>query len=115
MNRPLQYTLQRLTHLDGRDLFAAAVDELLDAARERQEPLIVQEALVSRVEPTACQATLTRQRTRGSSSSADPHAVSSHKAPVTPMHALQTPSAAHVAKPDRPHARGNKHAALRVP
>lgn len=84
MNRTLHYSLQRLKHLDGRDLFAAAVDELLDAARERQEPLIVQEALVSRVKPTACQATITRQRTRRSSSSADSHAIPATK-PQSPL------------------------------
>ncbi len=43
-----------LSHLDRGDLLAAAVDELLDAARERQEAVAIQEALVAGVEPAAC-------------------------------------------------------------
>ena len=41
-------------HLDGRNLLAAAVDELLDAPRQRQEAVGIQEALVPRVEPAPC-------------------------------------------------------------
>lgn len=41
-------------HLDGADLLATAVDELLDSSRESEVTLLVQLALVSRVEPTAC-------------------------------------------------------------
>ena len=41
-------------HLDGADLLAAAVDELLEAPRQRQEAVAVQEALVPGVEPAAC-------------------------------------------------------------
>ncbi len=54
MSRPLYYTLQRLKHLNGRDLLAAAVDELLQAPRQREVTLRVQLALVPGVEPAAC-------------------------------------------------------------
>ena len=41
-------------HLDGADLLAAPIDELLEAPRQREEAVPVQEALVPRVEPAAC-------------------------------------------------------------
>ena len=43
-----------VARLDGRNLLAAAVNELLDAPGQGQAALIVQEALVASVEPAAC-------------------------------------------------------------
>ena len=40
--------------LDGGYLFASSVDELLDAACEGEEALLIQEALVPCVEPAPC-------------------------------------------------------------
>ena len=42
-----------VARLDGRNLLAAAVDELLDAPGQGQVALLVQEALVASVEPAA--------------------------------------------------------------
>ena len=41
-------------HLERGDLLASAVDELLEAPRQREVALLVQEALVAGVEPAAC-------------------------------------------------------------
>ena len=44
-------------HLDRGNLLSSSVDELLDAASQSQEALLVQEALVPSVEPSACEGT----------------------------------------------------------
>ena len=44
-------------HLNRGNLLSSSVDELLDAASQSQEALLVQEALVPSVEPSACEGT----------------------------------------------------------
>ena len=41
-------------HLYGADLLASPVDQLLEAPRQREVPLLIQHPLVPRVEPAAC-------------------------------------------------------------
>src|SRR5262252_282565 len=46
---------QRLVYLARRDLFTSAIDQLLDAADQRQVTVGVQVALVSGPEPSVCE------------------------------------------------------------